>query len=34
MEAVFMDRNEFREFALKEAEFFGREIPKLLTLDR
>ena len=34
MEAVFMDRNEFREFALQEAAFFGREIPKLLTMDR
>ncbi|MDE0435508.1 MAG: tripartite tricarboxylate transporter substrate binding protein [Bryobacterales bacterium] len=34
MEAVFMGRKEFREFALQEAAFFGREIPRLLTLER
>jgi tripartite-type tricarboxylate transporter receptor subunit TctC len=34
MEAVFMGRDEFREFALGQAEFFSGEIPRLLTLER
>jgi tripartite-type tricarboxylate transporter receptor subunit TctC len=34
MEAVFMDRTEFREFALSQADFFSREIPDLLRLER
>ncbi len=34
MEAVYMDRAEFRRFALEQAEFFGSEIPRLLTLER
>jgi tripartite-type tricarboxylate transporter receptor subunit TctC len=34
MEAVYMGRDEFRQFALEQAEFFGGEIPRLLTLER
>jgi tripartite-type tricarboxylate transporter receptor subunit TctC len=34
MQPVFMDRREFRKFAAQEAEFFAREIPQLLRLDR
>ena len=30
MEAEFLDSSQFQEFALKQAEFFGAEIPKLV----
>ncbi|MCW5548211.1 MAG: tripartite tricarboxylate transporter substrate binding protein [Opitutaceae bacterium] len=34
MESVYMDREEFRAFAVVQAEFFRTEVPKLLTLKR
>jgi tripartite-type tricarboxylate transporter receptor subunit TctC len=34
MQPEFMDRRKFREFASQQADFFGREIPQLLRLDR
>jgi len=34
MEATFMGRAEFREFALSQAAFFKREVPVLLRLER
>ena len=34
MEAEFLDSNAFQEFARKQGDFFGAEIPKLLTMER
>ena len=34
MEPVFMDRKQFKEFALSQARFFGEEVPELLRLKR
>ena len=34
MEAIFLGSDEFREFALQQAEFFGSRIPQLLRLER
>jgi tripartite-type tricarboxylate transporter receptor subunit TctC len=34
MEPVFLDRREFQQFAVAQANFFAREIPQLLRLDR
>jgi tripartite-type tricarboxylate transporter receptor subunit TctC len=34
MEATFMGRAEFRDFALSQSEFFMREVPVLLRLER
>ena len=34
MEPVFLNSDEFRQFALEQADFFSEEIPKLLTMKR
>ena len=34
MEPVFLDSEEFHEFAMEQSEFFGKEIPELLTMSR
>ena len=34
MEPVFLDSEEFHEFAMAQSEFFGKEIPQLLTMER